>query len=415
VGLLTRIFGNREDDAAAMGEVSDETIDGNEMLEPDERAPERPGEPADTLDAPPNGQPIPGSGAPRHRHTGASGAAVARRTPRGAAVDAAGRDGAVSTAPRQRPEAPMAEDDEDSEEIDVSDQLEEVDDIDTPDALDALDDLILEEEDEEEEETSTSVSVKGAGAVSDEAPIVPAAPSEKSVVDINPASETTHHEIDEAPVRDSSESTARSLGSVPRETPKPDPERMRMPSEMKTPKQTLVEAGTEFKGTLKSSCPVVVNGTIDGDIEAPTLNIAITGAILGSVKAKTLRSQGTLSGNVEAEEVFLSGAVRSKTVIKTRRLEVKIGSSDKGQLEVTFGNCDLEVSEAINEPESPSASLSSTESENENDPFTSSGWDSAEVSAGSVSPVAAAASSRSTSKSSRRSEGSGDDTKKTLR
>ena len=48
---------------------------------------------------------------------------------------------------------------------------------------------------------------------------------------------------------------------------------MKMPSESKTPKQTLVEEGTEFKGTLKSSCAVVVNGTIDGEVDAPEITI----------------------------------------------------------------------------------------------------------------------------------------------
>jgi cytoskeletal protein CcmA (bactofilin family) len=415
VGLLTRIFGNREDGAADTGEVSDVTIDGDEMLEPDDRASsERPGVPAGTLDAPSNGQPIPVSDTPRNRHTGANasdgatGKASPRGTARGTAVDAAGRVGTPSTATPSRSEA----ENEDSEEIDVSDQLEEVDDMDTADTLDAFDDLILEDEDDEE--TSTSVSIRAAGAVGDEATTVQVAPPEALASAMNLTSETTHHGMDEALVRDSSESTAQSLGSVLSETPEPDPERMRMPSEMKTPKQTLVEAGTEFKGTLKSSCPVVVNGTIDGDIDAPTLNIALTGAILGTVKAKTLRSQGTLSGNVEAEEVFLSGAIRSKTVIKTRRLEVKIGSSDRGQLEVTFGNCDLEVEDALSEPESGVASLSSAESESESDPFSSSGWDSPEIAPGSGGP-AAASSARSTSKSSRRNEGPGDDTKKTLR
>ena len=34
-------------------------------------------------------------------------------------------------------------------------------------------------------------------------------------------------------------------------------------------KRTLVEEGTQFKGTLSSSCPIVVKGRIDGDISAP--------------------------------------------------------------------------------------------------------------------------------------------------
>ena len=134
---------------------------------------------------------------------------------------------------------------------------------------------------------------------------------------------------------------------------------MKMPSDSSKTKQTLVEEGTEFKGTLKSSCAVVVNGTIDGEVDAPEITITRSGAVLGAIKAKKVRSQGTLSGNVDAGDVFLAGSVRSNTVIKAKSLEVKLGSSEKGQLEVTFGECNLEVGEPPRDEESNAWSLSS--------------------------------------------------------
>lgn len=118
-----------------------------------------------------------------------------------------------------------------------------------------------------------------------------------------------------------------------------------MPTEAKTPKQTLVEEGTEFKGTLKSSCPVVINGTIDGEVDAPEITVARAGTVAGSLKAAKVRSQGTLSGKIEATDVYLSGVVRSNTSIKAKRLEVKLGS-ESAQIEVNFGECSLEVGEA---------------------------------------------------------------------
>lgn len=142
-----------------------------------------------------------------------------------------------------------------------------------------------------------------------------------------------------------------------------------MPSESKAPKQTLVEEGTEFKGTMKSSCAVVVNGTIDGEVDAPEITITRSGAVLGAIKAKKVRSQGTLSGNVDAGDVFLAGSVRSNTVIKAKSLEVKLGSSDKGQLEVTFGECNLEVGEPPRDEESNAWTLSeSSDSSKESRP-----------------------------------------------
>lgn len=157
----------------------------------------------------------------------------------------------------------------------------------------------------------------------------------------------------------------------------------------KTPKQTLVEEGTEFKGTLKSSCAVVVNGTIDGEVDAPEITITRSGAVLGAIKAKKVRSQGTLSGNVDAGDVFLSGSVRSNTVIKAKSLEVKLGGSGKGQLEVTFGECSIEVGDTASEITSPSADASASEVRS------SDGWSSLETS--DSTPAASAGSTPSSS------------------
>src|SRR5438105_10798298 len=34
-------------------------------------------------------------------------------------------------------------------------------------------------------------------------------------------------------------------------------------------KKTLVEEGTELKGSISSKCPIVVRGKIDGEVQAP--------------------------------------------------------------------------------------------------------------------------------------------------
>ena len=109
-------------------------------------------------------------------------------------------------------------------------------------------------------------------------------------------------------------------------------------------KQTLVEEGTEFTGTLKAKCKVVVRGTIDGQLEAPSVSITPTGAVTGNVKADRVESNGVLSGEVDADDIALSGEVRSNTRITAKSLSVNL-SSDKGKLEVTFGDCVLDVGE----------------------------------------------------------------------
>jgi cytoskeletal protein CcmA (bactofilin family) len=109
-----------------------------------------------------------------------------------------------------------------------------------------------------------------------------------------------------------------------------------------TGKHTLVEEGTEFKGTMSSNCPIVVMGKVEGDVTGPVIHVSATGVVAGNVKVKELRSEGEVAGEVEAEVVRISGRVRDRTVIRARALEVSL-STTKGGMQVVFGECELAV------------------------------------------------------------------------
>jgi cytoskeletal protein CcmA (bactofilin family) len=107
-------------------------------------------------------------------------------------------------------------------------------------------------------------------------------------------------------------------------------------------RKTLVEEGTQFKGSLSSNCPIVVRGRIEGDVQAPSLTISGSGAVHGKVKVEELRSQGELSGEFDADTVQLSGSVKNNTIIRAKSLEVKLAPTN-GKLQVVFGDCTLDV------------------------------------------------------------------------
>jgi cytoskeletal protein CcmA (bactofilin family) len=112
-----------------------------------------------------------------------------------------------------------------------------------------------------------------------------------------------------------------------------------------TEKRTLVEEGTTFKGSLTSTCPIHVKGGIEGDVTAPSLTIASTGAVSGKVKAGELKSDGELSGEVDVEKVQLAGSVKDNTIIRAKSLEVKLAVTGS-KMQVVFGECELEVGDA---------------------------------------------------------------------
>jgi len=112
-----------------------------------------------------------------------------------------------------------------------------------------------------------------------------------------------------------------------------------------TDKKTLVEEGTKFKGTLSSSCPIVVRGTIEGEITGPSLVVSASGSVSGVVKVDEIQSEGELAGEYDAHTVQLSGTIKDKTVIRAKSLEVKL-SPERGKLQVIFGEVELDVGDA---------------------------------------------------------------------
>ncbi len=109
-----------------------------------------------------------------------------------------------------------------------------------------------------------------------------------------------------------------------------------------TEKRTLVEEGTTFKGSMTSTCPVLVKGGIEGDVQAPSLTVASSGTVSGKVKAGELKSEGSLAGEFDVDKIQLSGSVKDNTIIRAKSLEVKLSSAN-GKMQVVFGETELEV------------------------------------------------------------------------
>src|SRR6266498_349265 len=87
-------------------------------------------------------------------------------------------------------------------------------------------------------------------------------------------------------------------------------------------KKTVLEQGSTFKGTLSASGPIVIMGTLEGEVTGPALEVTETGALSGKAKVNELRSHGELGGEFEADEVELAGRVRDGTIIRARSLLV---------------------------------------------------------------------------------------------
>ena len=110
-------------------------------------------------------------------------------------------------------------------------------------------------------------------------------------------------------------------------------------------KRTLIEEGTELKGTLTSTCPIVVMGRVEGEMTGPSVEVTESGILCGKAKVTSLTSRGELAGEFDAETVELAGRVRDKTIIRAQSLEVSL-KRDGGRIEMMFGDCELAIGDA---------------------------------------------------------------------
>jgi cytoskeletal protein CcmA (bactofilin family) len=116
--------------------------------------------------------------------------------------------------------------------------------------------------------------------------------------------------------------------------------------------KTLVEEGTQFKGSLSSKCPIEVKGRIEGDLTAPSLTVSATGAVHGKIRVGELQSEGEIAGEFDADIVRLSGTVKDNTVVRAKSLEVKL-APEGSRMQVIFGECALEIGDMPTRDDQP--------------------------------------------------------------
>ena len=114
---------------------------------------------------------------------------------------------------------------------------------------------------------------------------------------------------------------------------------------MSDTKKTLIEEGTELKGTLTSTCPIVVMGRVDGELTGPSVEVTESGTLCGKAKVTELRSRGELAGEFDAQVIELAGRVRDKTLIRAQAMEISLKRTD-GRIEMVFGDCELAIGDA---------------------------------------------------------------------
>ena len=86
---------------------------------------------------------------------------------------------------------------------------------------------------------------------------------------------------------------------------------------------SIISEGSEFKGNIKTSGEIQIDGVINGNIRAKQIVVGVNGNVRGNVTANFLRICGKIEGEIRAEtlEIVSSASVKGNVYKKTISME----------------------------------------------------------------------------------------------
>ncbi len=86
---------------------------------------------------------------------------------------------------------------------------------------------------------------------------------------------------------------------------------------------SIISEGSEFKGNIKTSGEIQIDGVLNGNVRAKQVVVGINGNVRGNVTANFLRICGKIEGEIRAEtlEIVSSASVKGNVYKKTISME----------------------------------------------------------------------------------------------
>ena len=97
-------------------------------------------------------------------------------------------------------------------------------------------------------------------------------------------------------------------------------------------KPSVISEGFEFVGEIKAAGSLTVEGSIVGKVSVDNLIVGASGAVDGTVLAKTINVKGKLSGDVSCTEITVGGRSTVDGRLTYSSITIQRGGSVKGDL-----------------------------------------------------------------------------------
>ena len=95
---------------------------------------------------------------------------------------------------------------------------------------------------------------------------------------------------------------------------------------------SIISEGSEFKGNVKTSGEIQIDGVLNGNIKAKQIVVGENGNVRGNVTASFLRICGKIEGEIRAETVEIVATATVKGNVFKKTISIESGSKITGNI-----------------------------------------------------------------------------------
>lgn len=95
---------------------------------------------------------------------------------------------------------------------------------------------------------------------------------------------------------------------------------------------SIISEGSEFKGNIKTSGEIQIDGVINGNVRAKQVVVGVNGNVRGNVTANFLRICGKIEGEIRAETLEIVSSASVKGNIYKKTISIESGSKVIGNI-----------------------------------------------------------------------------------
>ena len=95
---------------------------------------------------------------------------------------------------------------------------------------------------------------------------------------------------------------------------------------------SIISEGSEFKGNIKTSGEIQIDGVLNGNVRAKQVVVGVNGNVRGNVTANFLRICGKIEGEIRAETLEIVSSASVKGNIYKKTISIESGSKVIGNI-----------------------------------------------------------------------------------